>query len=350
MNAPLTPMVVQYLYVHEPDEAFEYPSARSHSSAARVAVRYLECAVTQAATLRLHDAACDLALATNVGNRKALGRAGAKLMDQLDALGVQILHTEYRHRPPAGTEVYVSSRYLLDAILSASAGQPPERRLWFTDLDCVWAKPETVFASEFAPDEIGCIYIAYPPDWDAVGFGEDDLSRHAIGELAADLGGHEQAPPWVGGELLTGTPGVLCELVRTCDELEAGLAERGKHLPTEEQVLSLAGATGRVRFHDLSRVAGRMPTGPRTHATPFEDPLSIGLWHLPSEKGLSLRRTADDVRRGRTARLRRDLSEPARAARRFNVAGNGLLRRVQDDGWIATQRLRTSAAGVFGAH
>jgi hypothetical protein len=44
---------------------------------------------------------------------------------------------------------------------------------------------------------------------------------------------------------------------------------------------------------------------------------------------------------GRPARLRRDLAEPARAARRFNVAGTGFARRVRDDGWLVAQRLRS---------
>jgi hypothetical protein len=118
-------------------------------------------------------------------------------------------------------------------------------------------------------------------------------------------------------------------------------------VPTEEQILTLAGATGRVRFRDLSEVARRMPTGPRNRAATVSDPLSLGLWHLPSEKGLSLRRSARELQRGRTASLRRDLSDPARAARRFNVSGTGALRRAQDDGWLATQRMLAMAGAPF---
>jgi len=347
-SSPL-PLVVQYLYVHEHEESFHYPTARSESSAGEVAVRYLECALTQAASLRLQEAQCDLALATNVEDRSVLGRTGAELMDRIEALGVQILPTEYRHRPSEGTEIYVSSRYVLDAILSSAAGQPADRQLWLTDLDCVWAKPELVFASAPPPGEIGCIYIGYQPDWDTVGFGAHGLTRLAIGELAASREGSEEAPPWVGGEVLSGTPAALQQLVEICENLDAELAEEGKTLPTEEQVLSLAGATGRVRFRDLSHVARRMPTGPRNHSARVDDPLSIGLWHLPAEKGLSLRRTANDVRRGAMARLRKDLSEPARAAKRFNVAGTGLRRRIQDDAWIAALRVRSGARSALGA-
>lgn len=333
-------MVVQYLYVHEREEGFYYPSARAAASAADVAVRYLECALTQAASLRLRDLDCDLVLATNVHDRTVLGRVGADLLDRIESLGVTVLPTEYRHRPRAGTEIYVSSRYVLDAIMSSCEGQPPERQIWLTDLDCVWADPARVFASAPGPSEIGCIYIDYPPDWDTVGFDAHGRTRRAIGDLARELGADEQVPPWVGGELLTGRPQALRELVTACEQLDARLATQAKTLPNEEQILSLAGAVGQVRFSDLSHVARRLTTGPRSHAAKVEDPLAIGLWHLPAEKGLSLRRTALALRRGHTRRLRRDLSDPSRTARRFNVAGTGPLRRLRDDGWLALQRVR----------
>ena len=206
MQTPLTPLVVQYLYVHEPDEGFYYPSARTASSSAAVATRYLECALTQAATLRLRKLDVELALATNIRDRGALGRVGGELLERIEEMGVRILATEYRHRPKPGTEVYVSSRYVLDAILSSSEGQPAEREIWLTDLDCVWADPELVFASAPPPSEIGCVYIGYPPDWDTVGFEVHGRTRRAIGDLARTMGEAEEVPPWVGGELIVGTP------------------------------------------------------------------------------------------------------------------------------------------------
>ncbi len=348
MTVGATPLVVQYLYVHERAEGFYYPSVRAGSSAADVAIRYLECALTQAASLALRDVPCDLALATNVTDREQLGRVGTELFRLIEDLGVQILPTAYRHRPREGTHVYVSSRYVLDAMLSASEGQPEDRRLWFTDLDCVWANPKSVFDNAPAADEIGCIYIPYPADWDTVGFDMYGRTRRAIGEIAAEMGSSEEVPPWVGGELLAGTPAALRKLVQECEQLDATLAEEGKWLPNEEQILSLAGALGRVSFRDMSDLARRMATGPRTHATKVHDPLTIGLWHLPAEKGLSLRRTAKQILKGRTRALQRDLSDPARTARRFNVAGTGLARRMQDDGWIATQRVRRAALGLLG--
>ena len=163
---------------------------------------------------------------------------------------------------------------MLDAIVSAAADQPQERTLWLTDLDCVWVDPQFVFASATTPPEIGCIHIGYDPDWDPVGFDDHGLTRRGIGELAAAMGGGEEVPPWIGGELLTGTPG---ELVRACEELDSRLAAEGKKVPTEEQILTLAGATGRVRFRDLSHVARRMSTGPRNLAAIIEDPLALGL-------------------------------------------------------------------------
>jgi hypothetical protein len=173
-------------------------------------------------------------------------------------------------------------------------------------------------------------------------------TRLGIGELAHTMGAGVHAPPWVGGELLTGTRDSLRAMVRTCEELDGRLASEGKTLPNEEQILSLAGAVGEVRFRDLSPVARRITTGPRSHAARVLDPTTIGLWHLPAEKGLSMRRTAQQVRRGHTRGLRRDLADPTRTARRFNVGGTGPLRRLRDDGWIAAQRLRSVTPRLAG--
>jgi hypothetical protein len=348
MNAPLTPIVVQYLYVHEPEEGFYYPTARAGRSAAQVAQRYLECALTQVASLAYRDIPCELILATNVTDRAVLGRVGADLLAKIEDLGATVLPTPYTHRPKPGTEIYVSSRYVLDAIMTSTEGIDPERQVWLTDLDCVWADPARVFASAPAPTEIGCVFIDYPPDWDTVGFEVHGRTRNGIGELAASMGAEGGAPPWVGGEMLTGRAGPLRELVAACEELDAQLASEDKTLPNEEQILSLAGAVGRIGFVDLSAVARRITTGPRSLAEPVTGFEQIGLWHLPAEKGLSLRRTAQQVRRGHVRHLRRDLSDPARTARRFNVGGTGVLRRLRDDGWIAAQRLRSLTPRATG--
>jgi hypothetical protein len=334
-----SPLVVQYLYVHGQGEAFFYPTTRDATSVAEVAVRYLECAVVQAASLRFRDVDCGLALATNITDRRALGRTAEELIECLEALDVEILQTEYRHRPGDGSSTYVSSRYVLDAILSAAEGQPPERRLLLTDLDCVWVGAERVFAAVPQSPRVGCIHFEYPPQWDVVGFGEVGRTPAGIGQLSESFGGPAGPAAWVGGELLAGTPDALRELVAACDEVDAQLAARDEVLPTEEQVLTLVGALGRVGFENLEQVASRVHTGPRHEAVAIADPLALGLWHLPAEKGLSLRRTAHAIRRGRTREVRRDFAEPARIARRFNVLGTGLARQVRDDSWIARRRV-----------
>ncbi len=335
------PLVVQYLYVHDPGEAFHYPTSRSAQSPATVAARYLECALTQAATLRLRDVECDLALATNIIDRRVTGATGERLLDAIEALDVQLLSAEYKHRPAGEHPNYVSSRYLLDAIVAATAAQADERLLYFSDLDCVWPDAERVFAATPAAPAVGCIWIPYPPDWDAVSFGERFVSRGAIGELARTMGGSADVPPWVGGELLAGNARTLRALVATCEELDDRLADMREALPAEEQILTLACALGRTRFENMSAVARRIHTGSRHNAPRVERPLDYGFWHLPSEKGLSLRRTAHQILRGHERPLRRDLADSKRTARRFNVAGTGALRRMRDDGWIATQRVRS---------
>ncbi len=345
-----TPIVVQYLYVHEPEEGFFYPSVRAASSAAHVAERYLECALTQVASLAYRDVDCELVLATNVTDRSLFGKRGSALLEHIESLGARVVHAPYEHRPREGTKIYVSSRYVLDAITTVSDGLDSGRRLWLTDLDCVWAEPSAVFAAgeRASNGEVGCIYIDYPPDWDTVGFDAHGRTRNGIGELARAMGADVQTPPWVGGELLTGTAATLRELVSTCEQLDARLAGEGKALPTEEQILSLAGALGMAHFADLSDVARRITTGKRSQAVPVEGAASLGLWHLPAEKGLSMRRTARQIVSGNTGPLRRDLADPARRARRFNVADAGPLRRLRDDGWIAAQRLRNMSPRVAG--
>jgi len=345
MDTHRSPLIVQYLYMHAPGEAFFYPTARSDASAARVACRYLECAIVQAASLRLREADCDLALATNIEDRGILGRSGVKLLERLDALGVQIIHADYCRRPADNSETFMASRYVFDAILAAVEGQPEGRRLWLTDLDCVWPNAELMFASSPAGDRIGAIEAPYSPDWLIADGAKIGRTRNEIGELASEIGGRvdpNATPPWIGGELLNGTTGALRALVATCDALDERLAQAHKVLPTEEQLLTLAGALDLVHYHDLSGVARRIWTGPRHGAPEIDDPLALGLWHLPAEKGLSLRRAAREVCTGRTRRLRTDLADPSRMARRFNVQGNGPLRRLRDDGWLAGQRIESA--------
>jgi hypothetical protein len=343
-----TPIVVQYLYVHEPEEGFYYPSVRAANSAAHVAQRYLECALTQVASLAYRDVDCELLLATNVTDRSLVGRRGAALFEKIEELGARIVPTPYDHRPKEGTKIYVSSRYVLDAILTATEGLDADRELWLTDLDCVWAEPSAVFAAAPPKGGVGCVYIDYPPDWDTVGFEAHGRTRNGIGELAREMGADVHTPPWVGGELLSGTAATLRELVATCEQLDARLAAEGKGLPTEEQILSLAGALGMAGFTDLSPVARRITTGKRSQALDVADAESLGLWHLPAEKGLSMRRTAQQIMRGRSRWVRRDLADTRRRARRFNVARPGPLRRLRDDGWIAAHRVRTAALALTG--
>ncbi len=337
------PLVVMYLYVHEPGESFAYPSARTAGSAGRLAARYLECALAQAGSLRLRGAECDIALASNTRDRTLLGAQGSALLDSLGEIGVSLLHAPYEHRPGDGSTWYAASRYVLDAITSAAAGQPPDRPMWLTDLDCVWPDPARAFAALPPEPEIGCVLIDYPPDWDTVGL-KGHGTRREVGELSASLGGEGGIAPWVGGELLAGSSRALLELVAAAERTDAELAERGITLPMEEQLLSLMAALGRIRARDLSAVARRVQTGRGHHAEPTEGATELGLWHLPGEKGLSLRRAAREIARGRTGQLRSDLADPRRAAQRFNVAGAGPARRLRDGAWIVGQRV----AGMLG--
>jgi hypothetical protein len=331
-----TPLVVQYLYVHGPGEAFDYPSSRSWGGSGRLAARYLECVLVQAASLRLRGVECDLALVTNLSDRRPLGGRGARLLEEIESVGVEIVFADYAHRPPGEVATFASSRYVFDAIMAAAGNGDSDQRLCLVDVDCIWLDAPGVFAAVPPPPGIGCIHIPYPPDWELYGF-----TPRTLGELAGRMGAPEGPVRWVGGELLAGAAGDLRALVSTCEQLEREVAAaHGEEFATEEQLLSLAGALGRSQMHDLSTVAQRIWTGPRHGAPAVSDPASLGLWHLPSEKGLGFRRAARTISSGHAERLVGDLEVPARAMRRFNVAGAGWPRRIRDDGWLATQRLR----------
>jgi hypothetical protein len=335
-----TPLVVQYLYVHGPGEAFDYPSSRSWGGSGRLAARYLECVLVQAASLRLRGVQCGLALVTNLTDRRSLGGHGVRLLEEIESVGVEIVFADYLHRPPGEVATFASSRYVFDAIVATSGNGDSARQLCLVDVDCIWRDAPRVFAAVPPSPGIGCIHIPYPPDWELYGF-----TPRTLGELAGRMGVPGGPVRWVGGELLAGAAGDLRALVATCEQLErevaAGeVAGHDQAFTTEEQLLSLAGALGRVQLHDLSSVAQRIWTGPRHGAPSVSDPASLGLWHLPSEKGLGFRRAARTIVSGHAERLVGDLEAPARALKRFNVAGTGWPRRVRDDGWLATQRLR----------
>jgi hypothetical protein len=332
---PLRPCVVQYLYVHQPGESFFYPSSRSHGGAEHLAARYLECVLVQAASMRWNGPECDLLLVSNLPRRGGLTRHGQRLLDQILALEVELVGAEYRHAPSPEVTTFYSSRYVLDAIEAVAQGVEPIRPLWMVDVDCVWVDPRAVLSRAGQTAGIGCVEIGYPPDWDVSGH-----TRMGLGALGSRLGECAAEPPWIGGELLSASAAELGALVGACEQLEQELARLDVSLPTEEQLLTLAGGLGRVSFRDDSAVAGRIWTGPRHGAANPPDPGSLALWHLPSEKGLSFRRAARRLLRGRTRGLRRDLSSAQGALKRFNVAGAGRRRHLLDDAWILGTRVR----------
>ncbi|WP_445149030.1 hypothetical protein [Baekduia sp. Peel2402] len=332
MSAP--PLVVQYLYLHAPGDTYTYPSARAGggSDARRLAARYLECAAVQAASLRFAGVACEPVLVTNLADpAAALDDHGRRVLDAIDRLGVRRLTAPYDHAPGPEVEMFYSSRYVFDAIGAVTSADDPQRAVWLVDVDCVWRDPARAFAATPEDDAIACVTIGYPPDWDVSGH-----TRASIGALANSA----EPPPWIGGELLAGRAGALRELVATCEALDAA-APSGARLPTEEALLTYAGALGQIRFTDRSDLAGRIWTGPRHGAANPPDPKALALWHLPSEKGLSFRRAARALTRDRTTRLRADLADAGRAAHRFNL-DNSTATRVRNDTWLAAQKLRSA--------
>ena len=303
-------------------------------------MRYLECVLVQCASLRLRNVDCDIVFVTNARRAgSALGRAGSRLLRAIEDYGVEIREAEYQRRSWARVPMFFASYYVFDAI-EALGG---DDRLWLlTDVDCVWIDAPTVFAAAAGAGEaVGSIQIGYPPDWDIIGY-----TPTSLGDLAGRLSGRPtRVEGWIGGELITATGLQLRALMQAVIGAEAEAASIGFPLNTEEQLLSLVYALGRVRFANLNAVAGRIWTGPRHGAVNPAHPLELGLWHLPGEKGLAFRRAARELLRGRDQPLRRELADPQTAGRRFNVTGLPRARRLRDDAWIAAQR----AQAIFGS-
>jgi len=309
----------------------------------------MECALVQSASLCMREFDCDVVLVTNDTDLGAGRGRAARLLDAASSLGVEVVYADYLHRPADNNPAFMASQYVWDAILAVAERSEPDRQLWLMDTDCVWFDPRRVFACAPGAPGVGCIEMNYPQDWELNGW-----TPRQIGELAGRMGvpgtpgvDVPWAPvKWVGGELLAGAAADLRTLVGTCKELELNAIELGAALHTEEHLLTLAWALGRVDIHDLSAVARRVWTGPRHGAPQIENPEAIGVWHLPAEKGLGFRRAAREVLAGQGRRLVEDLDVPARALKRFNIAGGGWQRRLRDDSWIAGQRLRDGVSGL----
>lgn len=331
--ASRAPLVAMHVYLDERGHTLSpHPGVRTSSPE-----RYLECVVTQAASLRLQDAACEIALVSNIDDGAGLGRSGRRLWATLRSLEVEIVPSALRIDRSSG---YGAARLLRDALAAAIDGQDAQRRLWLPNADCVWRDPARALQRAIGEDEVGCLVIDYPPDWSVGGAAQIGDTRRSLGATAIGLGGSERVPAWVGGDVLTGTSATLGRLREALDELDVRLKRDGP-APTTEQLLTLAGALGRVSFSDIAEVFGRIHTGARDRDA-IAHARDLAIWHLPGEKGLSFRRAAGLVLRGGSARLGAQLADERRAARLFNVAPTRRARQLRDYSWLAEQKLRTA--------
>ncbi len=348
-----TPIVVQYLYVHEPEEGFYYPTARAASSAAQVAQRYLECALTQVASLASARLDCELVLATNVTDRSLVGPARRGAARAHRGLGARVVHTPVRAPPARGHRdlrlLALRARRDHDRLGGSRPGAPaladgPRLRLGRPRARCSPRLPPTTrsAASTSTTRPIGT-----PSVFDVHG-----RTRNGIGELAREMGADVQTPPWVGGELLTGTVATLArDLVsdlraagRTAGRRRQGAADRGA------DPLARRGArddpvrrplSSREAHHDRQAQPGAPRRARRRRsACGTCRPRRGSACAARPGRSCAATRAALRARPGRPRSAR---------ARRFNVADAGPLRRLRDDSWIATQRCAASAPGSPGS-
>ena len=328
MSAPL---VCLYLFLDERGGTLPpHPSPRTRSP-----LRYLECALVQAASLLLRAPEVEVAIVTNVSARDGRhGRAERRLWDALEALGVT--RREVALDLPAGADPD-ACRFPRTALL-ALATEPAERIVWLPNLDCVWIDPARALRAAPAGERVGILVIGYPPGWRVGGPAAIGDSREGLAATVGGLGGAAAPPPWIGADLLVGRSGELRRLIASCDELEASLIDRAR--ASNEQLLTLSFALGRAVAEDISPIARRIQTGARHGAAAPEDAAELAIWHLPAEKGLSLRRTASALLHGGESRVLADLEDPERAIKRFNLGPPGRVRALRDDAWVLAGRLR----------
>jgi hypothetical protein len=333
---------VQYLYVHAVDDAFAYTSTRGLTDPRELAALYLECALVQSSSLALGAPDCEQVLVTNLDDPRdprALTERGVRLVDAIEELGVELRQAPYAARFEDAAPAYESSRYVLDAMGAATATAPDGQVLWFSDVDCVWIDPSRVFATAPPAPQVACLRVHYPPHWDVM----LGTTPTTVGEVGRRIGTSEVPARWVGGELLGGTSAAIRALVTTCAEIERELGPLPYELPAEEHLFTLAGALGRVDYRDLAPVARRIFTGLRRRGPRVNNVGELGFWHLPGEKGLSLRRTADRLLAGERDWLAAVLADPRRREEWFNVSPRP-VHRLRDASWLTLARLRSRRA------
>src|SRR6185437_8213713 len=131
MEEPGPPLVCTYLFLDASWRTLPpHPSPRTASP-----LRYLECAVVQAASLRLAGAECELLLVTNLDGPAGLGRAGRRAWEALAALEVKRHALPLRIEP--GTDP-AATRLPREAIRAVAGEADREREVWLANLDCVW--------------------------------------------------------------------------------------------------------------------------------------------------------------------------------------------------------------------
>ena len=226
------PLVCMYLFLDAAGATLPpHPSPRTASP-----LRYLECALVQAASLRLAGASCETVLLTNM--RGGPGREGRRMRGALGELGVEVRDIALRIEP--GTPVG-ATRLPREAIRAAADGLDGARELWVPNLDCVWIDPERALRACPRGGRVGALAIPYPPDWAVGGPAAVGATREDLGRTAAGMGARlESAPPWIGADLLAGSARALLGLLAACDELDTELAARGA-TATNEQLLTPVG-------------------------------------------------------------------------------------------------------------
>jgi hypothetical protein len=202
--------------------------------------------------------------------------------DQLSALGVRLLETEFEHCPPDGFwPTFNASLYTLDAMAKLARTAEPIDRILLIDPDVLCTGELTPVLNAISDTEV----LVYP-----TGFPDDEKSQGLSALDAAQLHRQldpelQQPPTHYGGELYGFTPSGAFPILRRADEAWqlalACWASGQRHFVTEEHLLNYA--VRRASIIDATEFIRRIWTAP-TCRNVVGDEAALLLWHLPAEK------------------------------------------------------------------
>ncbi|RYY55548.1 MAG: hypothetical protein EOO09_10040 [Chitinophagaceae bacterium] len=222
---------------------------------------------------------------------------GRDVGEMLSALGVRVIHTDFKYKTPKGYYGSFQNQFYEFSILeeiSATFRQPDDLYL-IVDSDCVFLKPAAPLFSAAAAKNG---FISFRDDVKP-GYVINGLSRYDLKELYEDIMGRQlsEMPDYHLGEFLLASAGNINKFFFDFRELWPRLIERHKRgqkkFNEEAHTLSFLYFKNGFRAEQQNRFMKRIWTNPLFYRNVSPGDVSLALWHLPSEKTFGLRELYD---------------------------------------------------------